>query len=173
MGEWCKSGCVERDWSGGNIRDIVLNDGKVPGNEGNARKVEANPQSRDPGPGGHLSDQIEVGDVGANWDRRNGADGVGYDGRSCRMDGAMSSARRDSKRAKTQLLVAEDDASQHGHRKSTMADAPGPSSTPHTHPPEYLRPPQRRRRLKLRPTKVSRTHMHRQTYQRNRPCRGH
>lgn len=45
MGEWDKLECVERDWSGENVRNIVLNDEEDPGNDPSARKVKTIAQS--------------------------------------------------------------------------------------------------------------------------------
>ena len=132
-------------------------DGIGLGIDGNERGVETNALRRVGGPGGTEGEQEAMGDVEADWDRRNDGEGGGYDGRWWGMDGATSVARRDSERVETDAL-AEYQASQHEQRRDATRNVPGPSTPlpnhhrrPHTHP----NPPRRRGRMKTRPTSVS------------------
>ena len=70
--------------------------GKRPRSEEDERYVETNALCRIRGPGGHVDEEAESGDVGGERERESDGDGVWIDGIWCRMDGAMSGARCDS-----------------------------------------------------------------------------
>jgi hypothetical protein len=76
--------------------------------------VETNALRRDTRPGGHPGEQVGSADIQDNRERRDDGIGVGYDGNGCRMDGATSSARRESKRLKTRLLAEQKNISKSG-----------------------------------------------------------
>ena len=123
--------------------------------EGNERGIDTNALRRVRGPGGHSGEEVESGEVGGERERQSDGDGVGCDGRRCRMDRATSGTRRDSIRVETQPL-AEVEMDQHGQRHHTTEYTPRPSIPP----PRYARslsacvdPP--RRRLKSRPRSIS------------------
>ena len=132
---------------------------------------DANPPSRDRGPGGRLGERDELGDVEGDLERQSDGDGDGMEGRRGSKDGATSGARRDSKRVETRPL-AEDETDQHGQRKRTTGDAPRPSTPPTIdprRPTDHPNPPRRRGRLKTRPRRIS---TRRWTYQVTRTRRG-
>ena len=121
-----------------------------------------------------MGEPEELRGVASNWRRWNHGEGVGYDGKGCRMDGATSGARRDSKRVETDPLAIEQEG-QHKRRKRTTSDVPRPSTPPPIHPrrpAEPVDPPRRRGRLKSRPRRVSQTRVHKCTYQVGRRLRG-
>ena len=99
-----------------------------PRSSGNARGVETNPLRRDRGPGGHRGEEASGG-VEDDRERESGGRGVVYDGDRCRMDGATSGARHDSKRVGTKLL-AGDEEGQHERREYKTAYAPRPFAPP-------------------------------------------
>ena len=142
-------------------------DGRCPRTEENQRDVETNAQCRARGSGGQIGEEVEPEDVEGDWERQSDGDGVAYDGRRCRMDGATSGARGDSKRVDTRSL-AEVRSSQQERRQRTMAHVPEPSTPlPNdpkrpTNPPN---PPRRRGRLKTRPRRVSPAGSRKSTHQ--------
>ena len=87
---------------------------------GKARWVKPNTQWRKPGQRGQ---RVEVVDVGGDWDRRNDAECVLYEGKGCRMVGKASGWRLDSKRVETTAL-AEKRMSQHGRYKRKIRHLP-------------------------------------------------
>jgi len=95
----------------------------------NVHIIKTNVQCRVRGSGGHLGDEDELGDVKADWQCQNAHIQVRYDGKECRMDGAMSGTRCNLKRVKTKTLD-EDDAGQRQRYKHTMVNIPRPSTTP-------------------------------------------
>ena len=111
-------------------------------------------QCRDPGPGGHLGEEVEPVDVGGNWSRENDGDSIGDDGREFWMDGATSGARLDMKT----LATAQVD--QHGQQERKPANAPEPSTPSHMHPIRHAshpNPPRRRGKLKTSSRNISQT----------------
>jgi len=59
LGEWGELGRAEVDRSGENVRNIVLGDGKDPGNEEIACRIDLSARSRETGRVGHLGDHVE------------------------------------------------------------------------------------------------------------------
>ena len=118
-----------------------------------------------------MGKDVEPEDVEGDWERQSDGNGVGYDGRRCRMDGTTSGASGDSKRVDTRSL-AEVRSSQQERRKRTMAHAPRPSTPTLRYArslSDHVDPPRRRGRLKTRPRNVS---YPRWTYQATRTRRG-
>ena len=112
--------------------------------------------------------------VEGDWGRQNDGEGVGHSGKGCRMGGATSSARRDSKRVETDPLATEKEG-QHERRKRTTSDVPRPSTPPPIHPihpTEHVDPPRRRGRMKSPTTKIRRSRVRRTTYRIVQPRRG-
>ena len=114
------------------VVDDAEHDGICHGRDGSGGDVETNAPGRDRGPGGQSSEQEAMGDVERDWKRENAVGGAGYDGRWCRMDGATSGARCNSKRVGTRSL-AEEQTSQHEQRKRTTAHVPRPPIPPPSH----------------------------------------
>ena len=162
---------VEVDQDRRKVVDSAGHDGIRPRSKGNERVVETNALCRDNRPGGHSGERVESGEVGGKRERQCDGNGVGYDGRRCRKDGATSSARRESKRLKTRLL-AETEEGQYERRHHMTDYAPGPSTPPPCYARSlsaYVDPPRRQGRLKPQPRRVSHP---RWTYQATWTCRG-
>ena len=70
--------------------DSVGFDGECCRNGGGDRIDDPNAQCRGRGPGGHLGELEVSKGVKVDGTRRTTPDGVGVDGRGCRMDGATS-----------------------------------------------------------------------------------
>ena len=121
------------DWDSAKVVDSAEYDGIGPSNDGNKRRVETNALCREVEPGGHLGEPEASRGVEGDWRRRNDGKGVGHDGKGCRMDGATSSARRDSKQVKTDPLAIEKEG-QHKRRKRATSDVPRPSTPLPIHP---------------------------------------
>ena len=111
-----ESRAVEVDWSRGNVVDGGELDGIGRGRDGNGDDVDKYAPGRVRGSGDPGGEQEATGCVERDWKRETVVEGAGYDGRWCRMDGATSAARRDSKRVETDAL-AEYQASQHEQRQ--------------------------------------------------------
>ena len=132
-------------------------DGTRPRSDGSERDVEPNAQCRRTGPLGHRGERDGLGDVEDDLERRSDGEGDEMDGEPGGKGGAMSGARRDSKRVETGPL-AEDETDQHGERKRTTGDAPRPSTQPTKRPrrpTDHPNPPRRRGRLKMHPRRIS------------------
>ena len=125
--------------------------------EEDERGGDANPPSRDRGPGGQLGEQVESGANEGGRERQNDGDGGQTDEGRGGKDGATSGARRNPKRVETTPL-AGGKPGQHGRRKRGTADIPE-ASTPPTidprRPTDHPNPPRCRGRLKRRSTRVS------------------
>ena len=139
--------------------------------EKNERGGDANPPSRDRGPGGRLGERDGLGDVEDDLERWSDGEGDEMDGKPGGKDGAMSGARRDSKRVDTTPLTAGE-MGQYGRRKRGTADVPEPATPPSIdprRPTDHPNPPRRRGRLKMNPSEVS---TRRWTYQVTRTRQG-
>ncbi|KAN0101146.1 hypothetical protein V8E55_001130 [Tylopilus felleus] len=96
-----------------------------------------------------------MGDIESDRSCENVDDGIGYDGRQYRKDGATSAPRCDSKQVETDLLAKE-----HEQRWDTTSDVTRVSTPPPDHPgrpTNYPNPPRRRGRMKTRPGRISST----------------
>jgi hypothetical protein len=80
----------------------------------NERVGDTSALRRDTRPGGHPGEQVGSAGVQDNRERRDDGIGVGYDGNRCRMDGATSSTRRESKRLETRMLAEQKNVSKSG-----------------------------------------------------------
>jgi hypothetical protein len=80
----------------------------------NERVGDTSALRRETRPGGHPGEQVGSAGVQDNRERRDDGIGVGYDGNRCRMDGATSSARRESKRLETRMLAEQKNVSKSG-----------------------------------------------------------
>ena len=164
VGEQVEPRDVEGVWSQKMVVNRVEYDGTGPRSDGSERGVETNAQCRHTGPGGRLGERDGLGDVEDDLERRSDGDGDQTDEGRGGKDGAMSGARRDSKRVDTTPLTAGE-MGQHGRRKRETADVPEASTPPtidHRRPTNHPNPPRRRGRLKTRPTSIS---TRRRTYQ--------
>ena len=138
------------------------NDPRVSGTSATSKRthyVETNALRRVRGPGGHLGEEVEPGDI--EDDRERWSDGNGDDTDWIRggMDDAASGASGESKRLNTRPL-AETDSSQHEQRKRGTAHVPEPSTPPpdhHRRPMDHVNPPRRRGCMKTKPRQVSQT----------------
>ena len=85
------------------------------------------------------------GDVECDQERQSDGYGVETDGTGCRMDGATSGARRESKRLESCSLAGVNlKVSQHERRNRTTDDIPRPSAPPAKYtrsPSAYVDPP--------------------------------
>ena len=139
------------------VTDYVGYDGTGPMSDGDMRVIETNVQCRDPDPGGHQGMRVRSGDVGADWNGESDGEGVGYDGEECLMDGTMSGACHDSKRAETDPL-ADHETSQRGYCEYAMAHVPRTPTAPPAHPQspaEYVGSLHRCRRPESSTTTIS------------------
>ena len=121
-----------------------------------------------------MSEEIKLGDAEVDRERQSDGNGIETDGTGCRMDGATSGARRDSKRVETQPL-AEVETGQHRQRNHTTAHVPQPSTPPPPYsrsPSDCMNPLQHRGRLKTKPRRVSRARSRRSTHQAIRSRQG-
>ena len=151
------------------------NDGKQPRTEGDQRYVETNAPGRDGGPGGHIGESVESGEVEGDRERQSDGDGIEMDREWCWTDSATSGARRDSRRVGLQPL-AEVRSSRQERRQRTMAHAPRPSTPPSRYArslSDHVDPPRRRGRLKTKSRRVSQTQARRYAHQAIRTRRGH
>ncbi|KAI6027886.1 hypothetical protein BKA83DRAFT_18592 [Pisolithus microcarpus] len=132
----------------------------------NQRGVNMNPSSQIEGLGGQEEGSKMFGVVEDELRFQNDEEHVGMDGKWCRMDGATSSASRDSKRVETRLLAGDKGSGQHERQKQKPNDIPEPPTPLGIHlrrPTKPVIQPQRRRKLKSRSRSVS--HKHDATYQ--------
>ena len=93
-----ESRAVEVDWDRQMVVEGAGYDGGCPRTEENQRDVKTSAQCRVRGPEGHSGEEVEPGEVDSERERQSDGNGVRYDGRRCRTDGATSGARHDSKR---------------------------------------------------------------------------
>ena len=150
-------------------------DGKRPRSEEDERYVETNALCRVRGPGGHVDEEAESGDVGGERERESDGDGVGIDRIWCWMYGATSGARHDSKRVDTRQLAGVE-ASQHEQRKHETAYAPRPSIPPpeyHRRPTNQPNPPHRRGHIRTTSRRISQAGSRKSTHQAIWSCRDH
>ena len=108
-----ESEVVEGDPDRTKVVDSAGHDGEHPRSNRSERGVETNAPCRDNQPGGHIGKRGESGEVGGERERQSDCDGVGCDGRRCRMDSATSGTWRDSIQVETRPL-AEVETDQHG-----------------------------------------------------------
>ena len=166
MGKPKASKGVEGDSDSANVVDHAGYDGIHPRSRENERVNEMSVPCQDRGPGGHMGELVTSRGVEGDWRCRNDGQGIGYDGKACRMDGTTSGARRDSKRVKTDPLAIEKEG-QHERRKRTTSDVPRPSTPLPIHPrrpTEPVDPPRRQGQMKLRPRKISQADKKKTTY---------
>ena len=140
------------------VEDAVY-DGKRPKSVRNERDVDTKALRRVRGPGGHLVEEVRLGDIEDDRERQSDGDGDEMDGIRLGMDAATSGASGESRRLDTRPL-AETDSSQHERRERGTAHVPRPSTPPtidHRHPTDHPNPPRRRGRIKMKPRQVSQT----------------
>ena len=92
---------VEGNPDSANVVEDTVYDGKRPKSIRDTHDVETNVLRRDGGPGGHRDKEDKSGDIDGEQERRSDRDSVEMDRTGCRMDGATSGTRRDSKRVET------------------------------------------------------------------------
>ena len=166
LGDRERSEVVEGDPDRTKVVEGARYNGKRPKSIRDARDVETNALRQDRGPGGHLDQTVELGGISAEQERRSDGDDVETDETGCRMDGATSGARRDSKRVETRPLAGVK-ANQHEQRKRGTAHVPQPSTPPPSYSRSlsaYVDPPRRRRRIKTKPRQISRIRARRLTH---------
>ena len=96
----------------------------------------------------------------SGWRHRNNGEGIGYNGKWCRKDSAMSDACRKSKQLETRSLAADKSSQQELDRR-TKCNIPESSQLPSNHPrgpTEPINPPRRRGRLKSLTRKINTLH---------------
>ena len=133
-GEQVESGRIENVLYRQDVVEGAEYDGIGRGRDGSGGDVQTNAPGQDEGPGGRLSEQVEMGSIERDRKRQSDSDGSRIDGRRSWMDGAASGARYGSKQVGTRLLAGYQ-ASQHGRYERNTSDVPGPS----TPVPYYLR----------------------------------
>ena len=175
LGKEETSEVVEGDPDRTKVVGGAVYDGKRPEIVKNERDVDTNALRRGNGPGGHLVEEVEPGDVDGEWERQSDGDGDEMDGIRQGMDDATSGASGESRRLDTRPL-AETDSSQHERRERGTAHVPRLSTPPpdhHRRPMDHPNPPRRRGRMKTRSRQVSRTRARKPTHHFERSRRSH
>ena len=168
------SGGVEVDWDRQKVVKDAGYDGRHPKSIRDAHNVETSVLRQVRGPRGHSDEEVKSGDIGDEWKRQSDGDGVKMDETGCRMDGATSGARRNSKQVETQPLAGVE-TGQHQQRNRMTAHVPQPSTPPPRYArslSNYMNPPRRRGRIKTRSRQVSRAQARKLTHQFERSHRG-
>ena len=162
MGDREKSEVIEGDPDRAKVVEGAGRNGKRLESIRNQRDVDTNALRRDRGPGGHLVEEVEPGDVEDDRERQSDGNGDDTDWIRGGMDDATSGASGESKRLDTRPL-AETDSSQHERceqRERRTAHVPEPSTPPpeyHRRPTDQPNPPHRRGRIKTISRQVSQT----------------
>ena len=174
LGDREKSEVVKGDPDHGKVVEGARYNGKRPKSIRDARDVEMNVLRRDGGPGGHRDKEDKSGGIGGKQERQSDGDGVEKDGTGCRMDGATSGARRNSKQVETRPLAGVE-TGQHRQCNHTTAHIPQPSTPPPSYArslSDYVNPLRRRGRTKTKPRQISQTRARKLTHHFERSCRG-
>ena len=107
MGKLERSRGVEGVRDRGTVVNSAKHNGMCPRSDGNTCSIVPNPPCQDRRPGGHLGEQELSRVVEGNWRRQTDVEGIVHNWEQREMDGAMSSARRDSKRVQMDPLTIE------------------------------------------------------------------